>query len=85
MSWPELHRTLAELVAGAEVPPGSGLRIDRVELDFPLETATARRDHALVLLARAPHSRWTAGFLPAVHRGRLVLEADVTEGGGDER
>lgn len=74
MSWVELHLTLAELVAAMQPPIGSGLRIDRAELDVPLEAVPARGPDGLTLLGRVPHSRWKAGFLPTVHQGRIVIE-----------
>ncbi len=75
--WPELSETLAGLVASIQAPPGSGLTVYEAELDVPLEVTTASRDGELVFYGRVPHSRWRAGFLPAVHLGHLEVVAFV--------
>jgi hypothetical protein len=68
----DLARTLLQLVE-AVLPPVEGLIVTEAEIELPLEVATGLRDGKLVFLARAPHSRWSSGFLPPVHRGRLKL------------
>lgn len=73
MALPELHRTLVAAVEAVSPPPGSGLAITEIELDLPLELVAATRDGRPAIGGRAPHSRWIAGFLPAVHLARLQI------------
>lgn len=74
MTWPQLHQTLANLVRALEPDEGSGLWIDRAELAAPLELTTAVAGGNLVVHARAPHSRWKAGFLPRTSTATLRIE-----------
>jgi hypothetical protein len=75
MIWPQLHRTLTDLVQALEPDENSGLHIDLAELSVPLELTTAVVDGALVVHARVPHSRWKAGFLPRTSTATLRVEA----------
>lgn len=73
MSWPELHETLLGLVAALEPPRDTSLRVEVAEIDVPLEVLTTTGPDGPVIFARAPHSRWTSGFLTPTHGGRLVI------------
>ena len=85
MSWPELHRTLVDLVLAIEPAGDSGLRIDAVELYVPLEATTSVGPDGLTFLARVPQSQWQSGFLPTVHQGHLVIGLMPDEEWADER
>jgi hypothetical protein len=74
VTWPQLHQTLADLVRALEPDKDSGLWIDRAELTVPLELTTAAAAGELVVHARAPHSRWKAGFLPRTSTATLRIE-----------
>ena len=80
MSRRELHHALVEAVDALSPPAGSGLVVTGASLELPLElTALVHRGEPLIA-GSAPHSRWTSGFLPPVHRARLEieLESDTT-------
>lgn len=69
----ELAETLLQLVESVQPAPHVGLKVTDAEIELPLEVQATRRGEELVFLAGAPHSRWQAGFLPQVHRGRLKV------------
>jgi hypothetical protein len=73
MPRPELHRTLVEAVRAVSPQPGSGIEVTEVALDLPLEIVAGTRDGRPVIGGTAPHSRWVAGFLPAVHLARMHI------------
>jgi len=80
VNWTELGDSLLALVSGLIAPSGDGLVVTRAELAVPLEVRLIRRDGGLVLCAQPPHSRWLAGFLPAVHVSRLTVELGPGDG-----
>jgi hypothetical protein len=82
MSWPELHHTLTALVESISPPEDSDLRVDRADLLVPLEVTTVTGPDGPTVLARVPHSRWVAGFLPPVSMSRLSVRR-VPEGVAD--
>jgi hypothetical protein len=71
MPLPELHHTLTAAVEALSPPAGSGLVVTEAELDLPLELVAGERGGRPVIAGTAPHSRWVAGFLPAVHLAHL--------------
>ncbi|WP_367325930.1 hypothetical protein [Streptomyces sp. HUAS ZL42] len=85
MNWPELHRTLVDLVTAIEPAGGEGLRIDSAELRVPLEATTRTGPDGLTFFARVPQSQWQSGFQPVVHQGHLVIGPVTDEEGADER
>ncbi len=80
MRWTELHDTLTDLVAALDPPAHTELTVTSAEMTVPLEThTTIGHDGRPRFLARVPHSRWNAGFLPAVHTGRIAIAPSAQE------
>ena len=75
MPLPELHHTLVAAVEAVSPTAGTGLVVTEVDIDLPLEIVVGERHGKAVAAGTAPHSRWKAGVLPAVHIGRLHIEA----------
>jgi hypothetical protein len=76
---PELWATLAELM-GSIQPTGEAaemLRVDRVELDLPMELTFRGQGDGLVLLGSPPQWRWQTAFDSKPGRLRMVLQAEV--------
>ncbi len=83
MAWQELAHTLVQMVEAVKAPPASGLVVSEAEIEMPLEVGCGLHRGRLVFLARPPHSRWQAGFLPWTHRSRLkVALVAAGEGAG---
>jgi hypothetical protein len=74
MPWSELHHTLVAAVQALSPSLDSGLVVTEASLDLPLEIGAGERDGHPVIVGGAPHSRWDAGFLPAVHFAHLSVE-----------
>jgi hypothetical protein len=71
---PLFYETVLALVASVQPPPESGLAIDAVTLDVPLEgRVVTGADGALEFRASLPHTRWRTGLLPPVHVAHLEL------------
>jgi hypothetical protein len=76
---PELWSTLAELV-GSIQPTGEAaemLRVDRVELDVPMEITFRVRGGEPTLLGSPPMWRWPTSFDRKPDRLHVVLKAEV--------
>lgn len=72
---PELWATLAALMDSLQ-PPGAGLRLDRVELDLPLELALRGRGDAARVLGSPPRWRWPTAFDARPARLRMTLRPE---------
>jgi hypothetical protein len=77
-----LFRTLVALVESVDVAAGSGLRVESVSIDVPLEGRVVAGRGAPVFLAHLPHTRWRSGLLPPVHVAHLdIAEAPAEDEG----
>ena len=67
-----LADTLIELSGALWAP--EGMTITEIQIEMPLEISAAMSGGRLTILGTPPHSRWEAGFLPAVHKTRFHFE-----------
>ncbi|HEY6988847.1 MAG TPA: hypothetical protein VH369_10710 [Bryobacteraceae bacterium] len=74
-----LHEMLTEVVVSAALPLNTGLRVNRVWFDLPVEFAVVETRMGLEFLADLPRWRWITYFDEP--RGRLRVQ--FTEGGED--
>ncbi len=81
----DLHETLSAFLAAMDVPAGSGLTIDEVELELPLEIGLSEKNGVLRVTAQPVGSIYHSGFEAMVQRTHLVagmLDTDTVEQSG---
>lgn len=68
----DLNETLTAFLVALDVPPESGLAIDEVELEVPLEIRLIDNNGVLQVSAQPPGSIYHSGFESLVQRTRFV-------------
>lgn len=77
----ELAETLIALTSSVDQAHAAGLTVTELDIELPLEVTAVMRDGKAAFLASAPHSRWKAGVLPAVHYARLRVGVEEAPAG----
>jgi len=85
MSLQPLGDTLFQVVDALRPPLDSGLVITEAEVELPLELWAVTREHKLLIVGSAPHSRFKSGVLPPLHLTRLRVELVETDEQGSRR